>query len=484
MLKSNLFEVLRTLRKSEFKRFEELIKSPYYSKNSNVFKLFKYVKKFYPEFENDKLKKEIIWNGIFKGRKFNYGIMKNLIHELNKLTEKFLELQEYEKNEFQSGLNLLSQLRQRNLNSRFEKLLKINKAKFFGAEISIDYYYYNNRIENVEQSYLYQFNKHKDINYERPENPNTYLFSYFFSTYLRQNHAALMSSKYFNIEISKREVEIMLEFFEKNDFEKDILTMQYYYALKLVLNPKDETIYYEAKKIFLKNLDRLNRGTKYDIAGLFWSYWSIQRMSGNMKFNDEQFEMINLMLKGNFYTKYENNYFPSHFFANIIAVACSLGHISWCYKFVNEYYDKVNPIDKNKQYYFGMYAINKAENKFEGALKCLSKLKPSNVMEKISIKVEELKTYYDLKYFDEIYSLIKTSKEYVKHDKASSSFSIDGFNYLLDFIKKLVDININLGSEKYDRHYFNRLKNEITEKQFMSKSWVLSRLNVLEESLK
>jgi predicted S18 family serine protease len=131
-----------------------------------------------------------------------------------------------------------------------------------------------------------------------------------------------------------------------------------------------------------------------------------------------------------------------------------------------------------------MYAINKAENKFEGALKCLSKLKPSNVMEKISIKVEELKTYYDLKYFDEIYSLIKTSKEYVKHDKASSSFSIDGFNYLLDFIKKLVDININLGSEKYDRHYFNRLKNEITEKQFMSKSWVLSRLNVLEESLK
>jgi len=482
MIKSSLFEILRTLRKNELKRLEELIKSPYYNKNSNVIRLFIHVKKYYPDFNNEKLEKENIWNCIFKGRKFNYGIMKNLIYELNKLSEKFLELHEYEKKEFESGLNLINQLRQRNLNSRFEKVLKIYKERISRSEISITYYYYNHLIEDIEQFYYYESYKNKNKDYGNCKNINRYLFSYFFSTYFSQNHDALMSSKYFKVGQNTKDLEVMLEFFEKNNFEKDFLTMLYYYAVKLILNPQDEALYYESKRIFLKNLDKLDRATKYNIGGVLATYCAVHRMNGNLKFNAEQFEILKLTLKHNFYTKDDSEYFDPYIFSNIISLATHLKQIPWCYKFINEYSEKLNPVDKNNHYYLGMYALNGAQNKLDESLKCLSKVIPKNVMEKIIVKREEIKIYYDLKYFDEIYALIKSSKEYIKHDKASSDISLTGFKDYLDFMKRLVDLNINQDSHKNDKHNFEKLKKEITEKQFISKTWVLKRLENLEKS--
>lgn len=484
MVKSNLFDILKTLRKSEVKSFEEFIKSPYFNKNSNVIKLFKYVKKFYPEFKNEKLKKEIVWNGIFKGRKFNYGIMKNLIHELNKLTEKFLELQEYEINEFQSGLNLLNQFRQRNLNSKFERFLKIYKDRISRSAISTSYYYNNHIIEDIEQFYYYEFYDIKNEGYGNPENLNKCLFSYFFSTFFYQNYTALMGKKYFfNIVKSTKDLEVMLEFFEKNNFEKNFLTMLYYYGIKLILNPEDEELYYESKRIFLENLEKMDRATKFNIGSILANYCAAHRMKGNLKFNTEVFELYKLFLKKDILTKCEGEYFDPYLFSNIISIAVYLKQIPWCYEFIDEYSEKLNPAERNNQYYFGMYALNRAQNKLNESLKCLSKIIPKNVMEKTTLKREEIKVNYDLKYFDDIYSLIKSSKEYIKHDKASSSFSINGFNSLLDFTKKLVDINFNPDSEKYDKHYFENLKNEIAEKQFISKSWVLNKLKALEESV-
>jgi hypothetical protein len=258
--------------------------------------------------------------------------------------------------------------------------------------------------------------------------------------------------------------------------------MLFYYAIKLILNPEDETLYYESKRIFLENLDKMDKLTKHNVGAVLSSYWSLQRMKGNMKLDADQFEIFKLMLENNVYPKEGSEYFEPYIFSSIIGLATTLGHIQWCHKFIDKYHNKLNPVDRKNHYYFGMFALNRVQNKLDLSLKCLSRINPKNVLEKITVKREEIKIYYELKYFDEIYSLIKTSKEYVKHDKYTSVSSKSGFNDLLDFTKKLVDINFNPDSEKYDKHYFEHLKNEITEKQFMSKSWVLNRLKALEES--
>ncbi|MBK7253137.1 MAG: hypothetical protein IPI04_04255 [Ignavibacteria bacterium] len=95
MLKSSLLEIIRTFTKQELAKFEDFVRSPYFNKKENVTKLFLEIKKYAPEFKSENLEKEIVWQKIFSKVKYNYGIMKNLIFDLNKLAVKFIELENY-----------------------------------------------------------------------------------------------------------------------------------------------------------------------------------------------------------------------------------------------------------------------------------------------------------------------------------------------------------------------------------------------------
>src|SRR5258706_12075729 len=117
MLKSSLFEIIRTFSKEDLIKFDDFVKSPYHNRNSNVVKLFMAIKKFAPDFKDPKLSKEEVWKKIFPAKEYNYGIMKNLIHDLNKLSLKFLQLQNYLAKEFDSDINLLEQFKLRGLKS-------------------------------------------------------------------------------------------------------------------------------------------------------------------------------------------------------------------------------------------------------------------------------------------------------------------------------------------------------------------------------
>ncbi|MBK7253196.1 MAG: hypothetical protein IPI04_04550 [Ignavibacteria bacterium] len=142
MIKSTLLELLKTFNKEELKRFEDFLRSPYYNKNSNVIKLFNVIKKYFPDLDSTKLKRESVWDELFPEKSFNYGVMKNLIFELQKLSEKFLHLLHYEENKFEQELNLLRKLNDRNLFQLFEKNLKLFKTAVNNSPIAPDHFYY------------------------------------------------------------------------------------------------------------------------------------------------------------------------------------------------------------------------------------------------------------------------------------------------------------------------------------------------------
>ena len=95
MLKSSLLEIIRTFTPKVLINFEDFVNSPYFNKNINVINLFAEIKKYAPEFNQENLEKEKVWGKIFPAKEYNYGIIKNLIHDLNKLCETFLLLEQY-----------------------------------------------------------------------------------------------------------------------------------------------------------------------------------------------------------------------------------------------------------------------------------------------------------------------------------------------------------------------------------------------------
>lgn len=85
MQKSTVIEILRTFTQDELKEFEDFVSSPYFNKNKSINKLYDVVRKYHPDFKSDDIKKENLWKRIYPGKKYNYGTMKNLIFDLNRL---------------------------------------------------------------------------------------------------------------------------------------------------------------------------------------------------------------------------------------------------------------------------------------------------------------------------------------------------------------------------------------------------------------
>ncbi|MBZ0203342.1 MAG: hypothetical protein K8I03_10040, partial [Ignavibacteria bacterium] len=117
MLKSTALSIIQTFTKEEITKFGDFISSPYFNKKAGVQKLYNEVKKYSPGFTDENLGKEKLWTKLYPGKDYNYGVMKNLIHDFTKLAEEFITQQEYRSRELQQFENLYACLSKRKLHN-------------------------------------------------------------------------------------------------------------------------------------------------------------------------------------------------------------------------------------------------------------------------------------------------------------------------------------------------------------------------------
>ena len=483
MIKSTAIEIIKTFSKEDFKSFEDLAESPYFNKNTNLVKLVKYLKKNSPDFKDESLRKEIVWESIYPGRKFSYGVMKNLIYELNKLAEKYLVLEVKGHTEYSDGLKLLKQLKQRALNSQFEKKMKSLKLSISKSKLVIETSYNSYIYEDLEQVYFQRLHPNKDRIFTT-RNSNKYLLSFFFSTFFYSNYNFLITSKiYSNLSPEYKLIEQVIDFFENTETEQDVISKIYFYAICITVHPDSEDKFYELKKLFRENVNILERRTSYNLGAIIFSYCKTQINKNEIKFLKEQFELIDFILKNKVYTISEKDYFDPNLYLMIIEISLKLNKLNWCEKFIHSFKDRLNFVNKENFKTLGQIYILRHKKDYNSAFGLLSEFIPRNIQEKIYMKKIELKMYYETGDYDRVSSLIKSNKEFINFDKTLSEFISNAFGNFLMYLKKLVDIKINSDVKKYDQYYFNNLKDEIIKTEMYDKIWLFEILDDLQNKM-
>ena len=99
MKETKLIDLLKRLNKEEFKDFEKFASSPYFSRGRDLSPLFKSLKPFYPDFENEKLTDEFIFKKLYPDKKFgderSVSLLRTLTSELFNLGKEFLAYSEF-----------------------------------------------------------------------------------------------------------------------------------------------------------------------------------------------------------------------------------------------------------------------------------------------------------------------------------------------------------------------------------------------------
>jgi len=145
MYSSKLISLLKTFSKAEFNEFAKFVASPFHSRGRNLLPLFKFLKKYYPEFTNKKIDIESAYKTIYPGRAYNMPVMRKLVSELEKMGEDYLVQINVRNNDCDYFKRLSDEMQSRSLIKLFET--NINKATEEIKKIGINSDYFNKNFE-------------------------------------------------------------------------------------------------------------------------------------------------------------------------------------------------------------------------------------------------------------------------------------------------------------------------------------------------
>ena len=92
MKKSKLITVLQILESEDLRQIQKLLKSPFFTSNKNILKLFQIIRRYHPDYSNSALAKEKLYAKVFPKTDYSDVKFRNLMGELSKLIEEYLVL--------------------------------------------------------------------------------------------------------------------------------------------------------------------------------------------------------------------------------------------------------------------------------------------------------------------------------------------------------------------------------------------------------
>ena len=157
-----MLEHLNKLSEKELLDFEKFIDSPYFNSVANVRKLFRYLKKFYPEISDEHTDNEHLFFLIYRKKRYDDVKMRKLRSNFRKVFEDFLFQTEMESENSGNRTLLLKALRRKNLTREFELALEeFKKDLYSGKYFSKNDTYYFNRISLLSEEYYGSISKAK-----------------------------------------------------------------------------------------------------------------------------------------------------------------------------------------------------------------------------------------------------------------------------------------------------------------------------------
>ncbi len=492
MLKSSLLEILRTFSKQELIKFEDFVRSPYFNKKENVLKLFLEIRKYAPEFSSEKLEKEKVWKVLFPGKDYNYGIMKNLIHDLGKLCESFLCEEVYKDNEMQHSLDFLTSVFSRNIESIFINKIESTERSFRKNFETNKYVYaheFYKQFGNILElkSNFFHVNTPQNKKQNELKNVSEFLIYGFLLNCFRVFHKLMVHNLDLNLSPDSNIMFRLLKEMDDNSILKDIIDYSEnsstkdhkilkanYLMYKALTANLSADAYNEFKNFLFENSSCFSKDEiKALHVGLLTSLTNLKITTD--KFYHEYFSIIQMGFQSKVMLNNDGSITYQSFFS-IVNVSLGAGEIKFVEEFINSYKNKLPLNLRESMYNYSMAQLNFAKKNFDKAVEFLSLIKDEPGFLKFSIKNIQMSIYYELDdrvAFD--YSL-DSFKHFIKKNKLTNESRVLTLTQYCNYIKTLFKLR-----EKPDRFGLTNLKREITVKKVINKKWILEKIEELEK---
>ncbi|MBS1516878.1 MAG: hypothetical protein JSS91_02195 [Bacteroidetes bacterium] len=494
MLKSSLLEILRTFTKPELIKFEDFVQSPYFNKKENVVKLFFEIKKYAPVFANENLEKEKVWKSVFPGKEYNYGIMKNLIHDLTKLSESFITIEFTKDDKLENNINLLKTLLERKItkvfSSKIEMIEKIyDSPDLYNEGFSIDEYYdFLKKLYSLKSLYNRQYNIGSAAAYEFTCRTIDYLvyseiisLYKYFNNYLSNNYKKILNNdntaEIFLTGLNQNLIFPLLENV-KGKSERDYLILKCFCDMNIAIyTGADIKSHFNFKKSLHDCLDIIPKKDLRDLLiCLTNSLISIKRgnSGSGINFYKEILDNYDLMIENNIYLE-ENEIIAGNDFINYIMAAFSLKEFESIEIFAKKFGNKIPEDRRENDNNFSRALIFFGKKDYSKSLEYLSRINYDFFKMKHYVKDIQMMNYYELNDYESFSYVADSYKHFLSKNKSVTSYNKFVSDILYNSINKLFNLR-----ESFDKYELEKFRKDIKDYTMMYKIWLLDKISELE----
>lgn len=476
MINSRLIDVFRTFTPKELKEFSDFVCSPFFNKNSNVIRLFEIIKKNYPEFDADKMKKERVFKKIFPGKTYKDNTMRLLMYYLFEVVEKYLAYIHFSKDVYVFKDNLLYELYERKLYKDLEKIIEEINSELDKVTVRDDGYYRNRfTFAEIKLIYLAEIHQGKYEKYLTKENLEYFtdnITHYYLISVLKYYAITLNTMYLYNVKIDTGVFEKILNSFDSEQFKDVPLIIIYYKIIMLLINPDDEQYYYDLKELVVK-YENVIGSMIADLYINLENYCHRKIRGGNLEYTKDVLYFYRLELNKGTYISH--GCMPNTFYVSCVVNACRLKDYDWVRKFIQKYKSELYENSREAYYYYGMAYLENELKNYEKALEYLAKVKSEELYLKMDIRLLQCRIYYSLVWNIPLQSLLDTFRKTIQNNKFMTETRKEQY---MKFIKYLNQLN-NL-RYKEDVNGFISLKSELnSDEYFPFKLWLSEEINSL-----
>lgn len=484
-MKSNAILILKTFSENEVKLFEEFLDSPFFNKNRKVIQLFKILKQYHPDYEDEKISNRQLFRSLFKNLVFKESHVRNLFSDLNILAEKFIQYNRMNKNYTFDKL-LMEELNERDLAELLETKIKILEKKIDSAKLK-DHDYFNNRIFIYEMKSLLVTDKTL-IESQRPDEILSKIKLFMLSL--------MESSLHLIVEEQRAKINHDFDFLKHSldylgnhlgDFKDSSLLLIYYYLLLCFFDVNHEKYYLKVKELLRSSFSSFSRIDKKNIYGMMQTYCANQISKGNREYNKEFLNILLEMLRLKIATQRENDFISLNFYRNIIILCFNLKEIIILQKLIPEYMNRVSTESRMSMSAYSYAHLSFLQKNFEKALDLCTKINfnelltttNDNLYFKNDVKKLVLMCLYELDSIESALSLIDTHKHFLKN----SRFIKEGMRNMnvnfLNFVNGLIKLKI-----KADDFELIKIKNKVMNTKGLTYGdWILEKIEEMESKM-
>jgi len=480
---SKLVSLLKKLSPEEFRDFEKFTASPFFSKGRDLTPLYKVLKGFYPDFANDDLNNEFIFCKLFPDKNYDRvksaNMIKTLSSQLFLLCKDFLIQLDLREDDIRKQYYLLNQLRKKKLYNEYEKdlgnLNNEGKDVFKGTVRDFSEKYF---LETIKRDYFLdrdEFEKCYEANLKSGEYT---LLAGLINAFKHQDEKNIAAAYNLNVRdnlldliLDNLDAEKLTESAKKNDHPMYPYIEIYYMIYRMNKFGNDED-YFKLKKLLTERSHLFGQYENYILWNIMMTFCNVKGMP-----YQELFNIYNYVLENRIYKKSPDEDFHIVMFRNIVANFMRAGDIKWFENFISKYLPELHDDHRNDMRNYSGAVLNFMKGNYLKALEQIQQVRYELIFYKIDVRQLQLKIYYKLEYYEQLYSLTDSTLHFLSKNVELKTEHKTSLKNFVKYLKELVKFKTNPGQHKGEFVFLR--KKILAEKYFGAKEWFIEEINIL-----